>query len=184
MTGHYLFETTDSVVEILWDIAIVFFIVRIALSYFFLTFTTSTLLSWAVCVYQQRQAPLSQQQHGLGTPQPDLVLIPLQAAVGAVFARYVVVAHDVPRVAWFRLAVGGLAAAFLAGAEAVLGFVLYAEGYGDWIREADGRCWIAVLGGLGIFAVMPAVLMAVEGEGRARAAAVEAHGRVDGKGGV
>ncbi|KAK1972719.1 hypothetical protein LY78DRAFT_240060 [Colletotrichum sublineola] len=134
--GYYLFDTTDPVVELLWNIAIACFVFRIALSYFFLTFTTSVLLSWAVCTYH----------HGLTAAQTKLVFISLQTFVGAIFARHVVVAHDVPHVAWFRLAVGGLAAAFLAGAEAVIWLMLYEKGYGDQIWEADGRCWITALG--------------------------------------
>ncbi|KAK1999182.1 hypothetical protein LX36DRAFT_492651 [Colletotrichum falcatum] len=159
MTGRYLFETMDSVVELLWNLVIAWFVFRIALSYFFLSFATSVLLWWAVCKYQQ--------QHDLTAPQTELVLISLQTFVGAVFARHVVVAHAVPRVAWFRLAVGGLAAAFLAGAEAVLWLALYEEGYWGQVWEAYGRCWRAVLGGLGVCAAMPAVLIPVEGDGRA-----------------
>ncbi|EFQ26429.1 hypothetical protein CGRA01v4_05570 [Colletotrichum graminicola] len=178
MMGHYLFETTDPVVELLWNIAIACFVFRIALSYFFLALTPSVLFSWAIYKYQQQQ----QQQHGLTATQAELVLVSLQTVVGAVFARHVVVAHDLPRVPWLRLAVGGLAAAFLAGAEAILWLMLYEEGYGGQVWEADGSWLIAVLVGLGVFAAMPAALMAVEREGRAPA--IEKQRRADEKGGV
>lgn len=162
MAGRYLFETTDSVVEILWDIALAFFIVRIALSYFLLTFTTGALLSWVVCTYQRQLLPFSPQHHPFTTPQAELVLVPLQAIVGVIWARYIVVAYEIPRVAWFRLAIGGLAASFMVGAGALLGFVLYEEGYGDWIGETDGRAWLAFVGLLGAFALMPTALMGFE----------------------
>ncbi|KAF4781761.1 hypothetical protein HER10_EVM0003002 [Colletotrichum scovillei] len=119
----HLFKTTDSVIEILWDVALAFFVVRIALSYFFFTFTATTLLSWIVCTYRQYlRLPLVfvQQQQYLTTSQSDpfvLAVMLLQIVVGVVVVRYVVAVYDVPRVAWFRLAIGGLAAAFLAGAE-------------------------------------------------------------------
>ncbi|EQB53459.1 hypothetical protein CGLO_06813 [Colletotrichum gloeosporioides Cg-14] len=162
MTGHYLFETTDSVIEILWDVALAFFVVRIAWTYFLLTFSTSALLSWVICKYPELLLPASKQH--LTTSEAELMLIPLQAIVGVVWARYVVVAYEIPRVAWFRLAIGGLAAFLLFAAEALLGLVLYEEGYGDWIRETDGTAWLASAGLLGAFALMPTALMGFEGK--------------------
>ncbi|KAK1600536.1 uncharacterized protein LY79DRAFT_574824 [Colletotrichum navitas] len=129
--GQYLFETTDPVVELVWNIAIACFVFRMALSYFFLAFTTSVLFLWAIYKYQQ------QQQHGLTATQTELVLVSLQTVVSAVSARHAVVAHGLPRVPWFRLAVGGLAAAFLAGAEAFLWLALYGEGYGGHVWEVQ-----------------------------------------------
>ncbi|OHE99509.1 hypothetical protein CORC01_05087 [Colletotrichum orchidophilum] len=170
----YLFKTTDSVIEILWDVALAFFIVRIALAYFFLTFATSTLLSWIVYTYHQNLVlPLvsdqqQQQQHHLTTSQTGFVLAPiLQAIVGLVVARYIVVAYDVPRVAWFRLAIGGLAAAFLVSAAALLGLAMYMYegGYGRdcWVwEEMDWWVLAALLGGTGVFAVTPTALMGFE----------------------
>ncbi|KXH67916.1 hypothetical protein CSAL01_10087 [Colletotrichum salicis] len=188
----HLFKTTDSVIEILWDVALAFFIVRIALTYFFFTFTTSTLLSWIVYTYRQylllRLSLVSgqqQQQQHIAASQTQLLILPLfQIVAGLVVARYVVADYDVPRVAWFRLSIGGLAAVFLAGAEAVLGVVVYAfsqeggggcGGLGGIWEEMDGWWWVsvaAVLGGLGVFAVMPAALMGFERAERVPAAAV------------
>ena len=37
-----LFETTESVFEVLWDIALAIFILRIGFAYFFVAFTTGT----------------------------------------------------------------------------------------------------------------------------------------------
>ncbi|KAF9879937.1 hypothetical protein CkaCkLH20_02748 [Colletotrichum karsti] len=160
MTGHYLFETTDSVIEILWDVALAFFIVRIAWAYFLLTFATGTLLSWVVCKYEEHLLPVSRQH--LSTPETELMLVPLQALVGIIWARYVVVSYEIPRVAWFRLAIGGLAAFFMITSEALLGFLLYEEGYGDWIWETDGKAWLAFVGLLGAFALMPTAMMGFE----------------------
>lgn len=200
----HLFKTTDSVIEILWDVALAFFVVRIALSYFFFTFTATTLLSWIVCTYRQYlRLPLVfvQQQQYLTTSQSDpfvLAVMLLQIVVGVVVVRYVVAVYDVPRVAWFRLAIGGLAAAFLAGAEGLLGLVVSAfshegeeHGRGCWIWES-GNGWVmvaAMFGGLAVFAVMPAVLMWFERAEKAPASAGRAEVRekmgmqgLDGKG--
>ncbi|KAF6837605.1 hypothetical protein CPLU01_02958 [Colletotrichum plurivorum] len=160
MMGHYLFETTDSVVEILWNVALAFFIIRIGWAYFFLTFSTTTLLSWAVCRYQAMLLPASKQH--LSTPEAEIMLIPLQAVAMFICARYVVAAYEIPRVAWFRLAIGALAASLMVAAEIVLGLVLYEEGYGDWIWETDDKAWLAHAGLLGAFALMPTALMGSE----------------------
>ncbi|EXF79809.1 hypothetical protein CFIO01_11105 [Colletotrichum fioriniae PJ7] len=187
----YLFKTTDSVIEILWDVALAFFIVRIALSYFFFTFTTTTLLSWIVYTYRQylRQPIVSdqQQQQYLTTSQTELFILPLlHTVVGLVVARYVVAVYDVPRVAWFRLAIGGLAAAFLAGAEAAFGLILSAfwheggeHGRDCWISESMNG-WVmvtAMLGGLAAFAGMPAALMWFERAEKGPAPAERAEGK-------
>ncbi|KAK1730847.1 uncharacterized protein BDZ83DRAFT_747164 [Colletotrichum acutatum] len=196
----YLFETTDSVFEILWDVALAFFIVRIALSYFFFTFTTTTLLSWIIYTYRrylrlplisdQQQQQQQQQQH-LTVSQTELFFLAvlfLQTIIGLVVARYVVAVYDVPRVASFRLAIGGLATAFLAGAEGLLGLIISA--FSDEGGEHGRDCWIwqsvngwmmvaAMLGGSVAFAAMPVVLMWFE---RSEKAPVSA-GRAEGKGG-
>ncbi|KAK1532633.1 uncharacterized protein CCOS01_04616 [Colletotrichum costaricense] len=188
----YLFKTTDSVIEILWDVALAFFIVRIALSYFFFTFTATTLLSWIVYTYRQYlRLPLvsDQQQRYLTTSQSDpfvSAVMLLQIVVGLVVARYVVAVYDVPRVAWFRLAIGGLAAAFLAGAEGLLGLIISVylhkggeDGRDLWVWES-GNGWALVattFGGLVAFAAMPAVLMWLERAEKAPAPAGRAEGR-------
>ncbi|KXH43690.1 hypothetical protein CSIM01_12584 [Colletotrichum simmondsii] len=201
----YLFKTTDSVIEILWDVALAFFIVRIALSYFLFTFTATTLLSWIVYTYRQSlRLPLvsdQQQQQHLTTSQSDplvLAVLLLQTIVGLVVARYVVAVYDVPRVAWFRLAIGGLAAAFLVSAEGLLSLIVSAfshhegeHGRDFWVWEgANGRVLVAaMLGGLTAFAAMPAVLMWFERAEKAPASAGRAEVRekmgtqgLDGKG--
>ncbi|KAK1476006.1 hypothetical protein CCUS01_05109 [Colletotrichum cuscutae] len=183
----YLFKTTDSVIEILWDVALAFFIVRIALSYFFFTFTATTLLSWIV--YTRLPLVSDQQQQYLTTSQSDpfvLAVMLLQIVVGLVVARYVVAVYDVPRVAWFRLAIGGLAAAFSAGAEGLLGLIISVyphkggeDGRDPWVWES-GNGWASVatmFGGSAAFAAMPAVLMWLERAERAPAPAGRAEGR-------
>ncbi|KAL0938875.1 uncharacterized protein CTRU02_205485 [Colletotrichum truncatum] len=160
MTGYYLFETTDSVIEILWDVALVFFIVRIAWTYFLLTFSTGTLLSWVICKYQAQMLPASKQH--LTTPDTELMLVPLQTVICIIWARYIVVAYEIPCVAWFRLAIGGLAASLMFAAEGLLGLVLYEKGYGDWIWESNGKAWFAFAGFLGAFALMPTAMMGLE----------------------
>ncbi|KAK6227143.1 hypothetical protein QIS74_00698 [Colletotrichum tabaci] len=94
MSGHYLCETADSVIEILRDVAIVFFVIRTVLSYFPLTFATSSLLSWVVCASQQRLLPIPVQQGSLTNPQTELVLVPLQVVGRLLAAAFLAGAKD------------------------------------------------------------------------------------------
>jgi hypothetical protein len=155
MAGLILFETTESVIEILWDIALAVFIIRISLVYFLLAFTTGTLASYLLCT---RLLPVNH----LTTPQSELAVAPVMLILAAVWARAVIVYFEIPRVRGFRLAIGGLAAALLALSEAAVALVLYEEGVGGWILETDRKAG-AVFGALLLaYGLMPTMLMALE----------------------
>ena len=71
--------------------------------------------------------------------------------------------YEVPRVGGFRLAIGGMALAFMLVAELAGGVYLYEKGWTEWIWETD-----MLAGGLGagvllLFGLMPFLLMGIEG---------------------
>ncbi|OIW35292.1 hypothetical protein CONLIGDRAFT_676216 [Coniochaeta ligniaria NRRL 30616] len=155
MANFVLFETTESIIEILWDIALAFFIVRLAFIYFALAFTSGAAITYVAYNYPQ----LTPTTHKLVTPQSEVVLAPF-LLLSSVFWAYVVVTRcEIPRVAGFRLATGGVALLFMVMAEAAVGLGLWEEGYGNWMGERVGLGFCALLAA---FALMPTVLMAFE----------------------
>jgi len=164
-----LFETTESVIEVLWDIVLAIYIIRIAFAYFLLTFTSGILLSYTL--YRQLQ-PVTH----LTTPQAELALIPIQVVLMALWSRVLIRYYEVPRVLGFRLAIGGLACAMMVGAECLLAFVLYEEGWAGWIwEETDWRAEGALGASLAVFALLPALLIGVEGRGEERDETAHGH---------
>lgn len=149
MANFVLFETTESVIEILWDIALAFFIVRLAFIYFLLTFTSGAAITYLAYSYPQL-LPFTKLEV---LPAPCLLL-------SSAFCAYVVVSHyEIPRATGFRLATGAVALLFMLGAEALVGLGMWEEGYGTWVGDRVGLGF----GGLLVaYALMPTVLMAFE----------------------
>jgi hypothetical protein len=150
-----LFETTESVIEVLWDIALAFFVIRIGLVYFLLAFSTGTLVSYLVCT---ELLPI---RH-LTTPQSELAIVPIMLLLAAMWARFIIAYYEIPRVRSFRLAIGGLAAFFMVFAELLTAFIMYEEGIGDWILDTDVKAGLAFGGLLLAYGLMPAILMVWE----------------------
>ncbi len=155
MPSWILFETTEAVIEVLWDIALALFIVRLAFAYFLLTFLSNMALSYLA--YAQL-LPISH----LTTPQSEFVLIPFSLALSVCWARFIIVHYEIPRVSSFRLAIGGLALAFMVVAELLTAVVLYREGHGAWIFETDLPAGLAFGALLGAFTLLPIIMMAFE----------------------
>ncbi|KAK3309967.1 uncharacterized protein B0T15DRAFT_488664 [Chaetomium strumarium] len=158
--------TTDNVIELLWDVALAFFAVRLALLYAALVAGSSILLLLLLPLHFPAPLPL---------PVPVTVVL----ACSAFWARVVVKWCEVPPVAGFRLAVGGAAVVLVLLAEGVGGFVwcevLRRQGVGMMMMGG----WMSLLGALAGFGLMPALLMMVGGggkgeKGRANAAAAAA----------
>ncbi|TVY36899.1 hypothetical protein LSUB1_G005646 [Lachnellula subtilissima] len=152
-----LFETNTSVFEILWDIALALFIIRIAFVYFLLSFT-----SGAIVVYF-RIAEITPLHH-LTQPQSDLTTFSIWLIAVTLWARYSTVVYQVPRVGGFRLAIGSLATVFMLCAELVSGVVLYEKGYMAWIFQTDLLAAALGAASLGMYGLMPWLLMKVEQE--------------------
>ncbi|KAK4457090.1 hypothetical protein QBC42DRAFT_279896 [Cladorrhinum samala] len=105
-----IFQDTTSIIEVLWDIALAFFVVRLAAIYALLTYTTVLLVSLL---------PIS-----ISTPSsssgPHVPLAIKLIASSALWARYVIVRYEIPRAVWFRAAIGVVAALLGVVGEVVL----------------------------------------------------------------
>jgi hypothetical protein len=150
-----LFETTTSVFELLWDIALALFIIRLAFFYF--CFTGGVVIVWFII------AELMPLNH-LTQPQFELITLPIWLLAVTLWARFIIVTYEIPRVGGFRLAIGALALVFMLSAELVGGVILYEKGYAAWIWEAN-----PLAAGLGaavlvLYALMPWLLMRLEQE--------------------
>ncbi|KAL2260722.1 hypothetical protein VTK26DRAFT_5204 [Humicola hyalothermophila] len=172
MSSWILFETTDSVIELLWDVALAFFVVRAALLYAALTFATTALAVAVLLVPHPSPPPpfsfLASWSDRVSPPAPAALLL---LASSALWARYVVRRLEIPRVLTFRLAVGAVAALVIVLVEAIVGMVLYEAGAGaegrarEAVRVVEGGAgsWKGEAGVLAAFAGMPALLMGLEG---------------------
>ena len=159
MLNFVLFETSESVIEILWDVALAFFIVRLAFIYFLLNFATGAGLTYVAYNYPS----LLPKTHSLVTPQSEVVLAPFLLLSSVFWAHFVVSRYEVPRITGFRLATGGAALVFMLLAEGVVGLGLWEGGYGRWMSEKIGMRFGLGFGALlAAFALMPTFLMAFE----------------------
>ncbi|KAL2132527.1 hypothetical protein VTI74DRAFT_3717 [Chaetomium olivicolor] len=150
-----LFETPDSVIDLLWDVALAFFVVRLALIYSLLTFAcTSSLLF----LLHRLPAPLSTAASDHHTHH-----LPLITLSSAALCAYVCIKHyEVPRVPAFRLAVGVAAAVLAMLAEGVVGLVWYEVLGGKGMGEMLMGGWMTWMGVMGLFAAMPVLLLGFE----------------------
>lgn len=159
-----LFETTDSIIEVLWDIALAFFVIRISFYYFLLTFLSSLLLSYLAYA---ELLPITTFQHFVSSlsdiDNRILLVAGLLTLTSAVWAHLVIRHYEVPRVAHFRLAICSMALGFMVSAEMVVVFVLYEEGYRGWVWEEMKSVAGAAWGGwIVMYAMMPVLLMRLE----------------------
>ncbi|TVY49385.1 hypothetical protein LOCC1_G000856 [Lachnellula occidentalis] len=154
-----LFETTSSVFEVMWDIALALFVIRIAFVYFLLSFTSGVIV---VYFRLTEIMPL----HHLTQPQSELTTLSIWLLAVTLWARHTTVAYQVPRVGGFRLAIGALAMVFMLCAELVGALVLYEKGCMDvaWIWQTDALAAVMGVGSLALYGLMPWLLMKVEQE--------------------
>ena len=102
--------------------------------------------------------------HHLTQPQSEMITLPLFLLFNTLWARFIIINYEIPRVGGFRLAIGGLALAFMLVAEGLGGLWMWEEGWREWIWETD-----LLAGGLGalvlaVFGLMPLLMMGIEGE--------------------
>ncbi|KAL2023239.1 hypothetical protein VTK56DRAFT_3362 [Thermocarpiscus australiensis] len=176
MGNLIFFETTDSVIEILWDIALAVFVIRLALVYAALTYG-SALAGLLLLPGLLPHPPPPPPAAAAAAAAAETTLLPplLLLASSALWARYAIVRHEVPRVLSLRLAVGVTAAVCVLATEALAGLVLYETGWtgvAGWARMGWGT-WMGVTGA---FALMPAVLMGFESGGISEGAPEDGHG--------
>ncbi|KAM3085705.1 hypothetical protein ACMFMG_002770 [Clarireedia jacksonii] len=149
-----LFETSASVFELMWDIALFLFIVRIAFFYFILTFASSLFHTFI------RTSNVAAYNHL--TPPVELSAFPWQLIFIMLWARYTIVVCEIPRVPGFRIAIGILASIYMVMAELILGVILRKEGRTEWIWDRDFLGAGLGLLSLLVFAMMPYLLMMLE----------------------
>jgi hypothetical protein len=142
MANLVLFETTESIIEVLWDIALAFFIVRLAFIYFLLT-----LASGAAITYISQLLPL-----------PASLLTPFLLLLSAISANFLVSHYDIPPVSGFRLAIGCVAGMYMMLAECVLGLGLGKAALGLGQGTGYGTMMACLAG----FSSMPLLLMLIE----------------------
>ena len=168
MEGSWLiFDTTDSIIEVLWDIALAFFVIRISFFYFLLTFLSSLLLSYLAYA---ELLPITTFAHFLSASSaPDSVnnriflVAGLLTITSALWAYFILRHYEVPHVAHFRLALSSMALAFMVSAEMVVAFAMYEDGYGGWVwEEMKSAAGVAWGGWMVMYAAMPVLLMPVE----------------------
>ncbi|KAK4217645.1 hypothetical protein QBC37DRAFT_414272 [Rhypophila decipiens] len=154
-----LFETTESVIEVLWDIVLAIYVVKIAFAYFLLNFLSGLAL---VYLSSHHLTPVIQ----LTTPQSELVLVPFLLLSSIIWARFTILYYEVPRVGGFRLAAGATALVFLAGASLLVTTpILYLEGLAGWIWETDKKAGLAFGALLVAYTLMMAIQMGFEHNG-------------------
>jgi hypothetical protein len=152
-----LFETSTSVFELLWDIALALFIIRLAFFYFALTFATGCLI---VFFRLTRLQPINH----FTQPQSELLTLPIFLLFSTLWARFMIVNYEIPRVGGFRLAIGILALGFMLVAELAGGVLMYEKGWTEWIWETDPLAASAGAVVLLLFGLMPRLLMGLEKE--------------------
>jgi len=149
------FETTASVFELIWDFVIAFYIVRLAFFYFGLSFLTGCIIGYFRVF---NVAPLSYFTHR----QFALITLLFWVMTFCFWARFLIVAYEIPRVGAFRLAIGGLSFILMLIAELTTGFFMYEKGWTTWIWETDPVITLAGSIVLVVFGLMPLLLMGLE----------------------
>lgn len=121
-----------------------------------------TICKGAIIAYF-RIAKLQPLNH-LTQPQAELFTLPFWLLFNALWARFIVINYEIPRVGGFRLAVGLLALVFMLCAELIGGIIMYEEGWQEWVWETDPL--VASMGALALllFGLMPLLMMAFEAE--------------------
>jgi hypothetical protein len=166
MAGFVLFETTESVIEDLWDIALAYSIVRLAFVYFLSTFVSWISLSYLYTTYHGLLPARLFSTMTTTTRSPEIeaevVLAPAILAFCAIWARFIVAHYEVPRIRGFRLATGLVALVFMVAADGLTAFVLYVRGHhvGKWILPHPSRLTAMLL--LAALALSPLAMIPFE----------------------
>lgn len=152
MSRFVFVMSTDSAIEILWDVAVATFVIHLAVIYFLATLTSG--LGLCYLAHYARLLP------------SNPLAVSAAAALGAIAgsARLVIARYKVPRTAGVRLATGGVALALMVAMQTLTGLALYEGGLGGWVAASAGpMAWPLSAGLLVAYALMPALMMVFEG---------------------
>ncbi|KAK3300495.1 uncharacterized protein B0H64DRAFT_381034 [Chaetomium fimeti] len=166
-------EATDSIIEVLWDVALLVFAIRLALIYAALTFAASSILFTLFFLAFSQTLPSSDNTNittntytttdtNPFTTHPHAAPL-LALAAAASSAHAVIRRYDIPRVLAFRLAVG-VGAGVVVGALAGLVWLVECEvlggreGMAVLVGEVLGG-WKNAVGVLGGLVLMPVAMM-------------------------
>lgn len=158
MESNHL-KTPDLVFEALWDMVIVFYIIRTAVIYFVLTLITAV-LSYFFVVYLPHYPnvrPITE------NTEMEIVGAHILLMTGIV-VRAMTAWCFVPRSRVFRLTTGAAALGMLVLAETVVSLGLYGEGYGVWNVEMSEPARGAIRGAFVMYAFLPTVMMIYDKE--------------------
>ncbi len=143
-----LFETVESVIEALWDIALCIYILQAAFAYFLLSFGSTVALSCLLpdkLLDSSKSLPLS------------AIFFCVYAICAILIGRYI----EVPRTASFRAVVGGVALCFMLPAQLLTATFFREEAPACWLRANLTSGILFTIHMLG-FALLPALLVVVD----------------------
>lgn len=127
MPSHIVFESTESVIEILWDIALAIFITRLAFIYVVVTAVAVALFAWATTgllplsvhlpeALSKAVAACSSSGSASDGAEHALTFVALAlpaVAIPALCARFINGYFRIPRMAGYRLSIGAMALVYI-----------------------------------------------------------------------
>lgn len=126
-----LFESTESVIEILWDVALAVFVIRIAFFYVSLAAAATALFAWsapkvlpAACLPSPSSPPLEASPGGCSVTTAALTLGIFSVLIAALCARVTSFYFALPRVATYRLAIGAMSLVYIVLGSLAVAFVV------------------------------------------------------------
>ncbi|KAK6855027.1 hypothetical protein PG995_008559 [Apiospora arundinis] len=151
MRDWIVFQSLDSVLDVFWDILIVCIVAKVGLFYFLATFST-----WEALEYWAEHYLLLHTR--LTHPQWDVLLLFARVATTIVWARLFVHHYELPKVRWFRLAIGGVGLLLTVAAESAVALVLHRR-YDGWLWSSPAETQIAYGTLLASYCLVPLALL-------------------------
>ena len=151
-------KTRDTAFEALWDLVIIFLMLRTAVIYFVLTLATGV-ISYCAVIYLPAYPKVR--------PMTEYTEMEIVAAHIVLMTGIVVRAMTswcFPRSSTFRLAAGAAALGMLVFAESVVSLGLYGEGYGVWNVEMSEPARDTIRAAFVMYALLPTALMIYDKE--------------------
>lgn len=139
-----IFETATSIWELMWEVALVYFIFRISFVYCALTLTGCGTL-----IYLYKSASIADYL-------PPLLLSPFIILTITIISRLLIYYYEIPRVLGFRLAIGLLALILLVLSYALVCAITSMEGLNCFPEQAGKAVTMNDLIILSGFVLMPA----------------------------